>query len=79
MEILGLSLFIFGNSGSSIINKDAEVVGLVFDGNFQSISGDYIYNDEQGRAVCVHTSYIIEALRKLYDADDLADELEDND
>ncbi len=65
-----------GNSGSPLINKNAEVVGLVFDGNIESLPGRYIYDMEANRTVSVHSSYIIEALRKLYDANKLADEIQ---
>jgi hypothetical protein len=64
-----------GNSGSPVINKDAEVVGLIFDGNIQSLVLDYVYTDEQARALAVCSAAIVEALRKVYDAGDLADEL----
>jgi len=64
-----------GNSGSPVINKDAEVVGLIFDGNIQSLVLDYIYTEDQARATSVASQGIIEALRKIYDANALADEI----
>ena len=64
-----------GNSGSPVVNKKGEVVGLIFDGNIQSLSADFAYTEEQGRAVAVHSRGIIEALRKVYDAGTLADEM----
>ncbi len=64
-----------GNSGSPVIDKDARIVGLIFDGNIESLVGRFIYNEAKNRAVAVHSAYIIEALQKLYDAQALAEEI----
>jgi hypothetical protein len=64
-----------GNSGSPTVNKAGEVVGIVFDGNIQSLVWDFYYDDRQGRAVQVDSRGILEALRRIYGADALVNEL----
>lgn len=64
-----------GNSGSPAVNQNLEVVGLIFDGNIQSLTADYLYTEQQSRSVCVHSSAIREALRTIYGASHIADQL----
>jgi hypothetical protein len=64
-----------GNSGSPVLNKNAELVGLIFDGNIQSLVGNFIYDESQNRAVAVDVRAMTEALRKIYGATAVLDEL----
>jgi hypothetical protein len=64
-----------GNSGSPVINRQGELVGIIFDGNIQSLVLDYIYSDKESRAVAVHSAGIVEALRKIYQANRLVEEI----
>ena len=64
-----------GNSGSPVVNRDGQLVGIIFDGNLQSLVWDYAYTADEGRAIAVHGSAILEALRNVYDAGAMVDEL----
>ncbi|GBD87429.1 peptidase S46 [bacterium BMS3Abin03] len=65
-----------GNSGSAIINEDAEIVGLAFDGNIQGLPGNFIFRTEENRTVGVHSQGMLEAIMKVYKLKRLADELQ---
>jgi hypothetical protein len=65
-----------GNSGSPVVDRDGELVGLIFDGNIESLAGDFVYDGTKNRAVAVHSAGMLEALRKIYAVGALADELE---
>lgn len=64
-----------GNSGSPVVNKDAQIVGLAFDGNIESLPSNFIYTTEANRTVCVSALGMIEAIRDLYKATRLSDEI----
>jgi hypothetical protein len=64
-----------GNSGSPVVNRQGQLVGLIFDGNIASLGNRFVYDERQARAVAVHSSAILEALRKVYDAEPLVREI----
>jgi hypothetical protein len=76
LDFVSTGDIIGGNSGSPVVNRDGELVGLIFDGNIESMAGDFVYDGSKNRAVAVHSAGMIEGLRKLYGAGALADELE---
>jgi hypothetical protein len=65
-----------GNSGSPVVNRQGELVGLIFDGNIESLIGNFVYDEGQNRAIAVHSSAMTHALRKVYGAASLMDEIE---
>jgi hypothetical protein len=64
-----------GNSGSPLINRAGDIVGLIFDGNIHSLPGYFVYDESLNRAIAVDVRAISEALRKVYDAPGLVGEL----
>jgi hypothetical protein len=76
LDIATTNDIIGGNSGSPVIGKDGDAVGLIFDGNIQSLGGDFGYDGSVNRAVAVDTTALTEALSKIYHADRLVKELQ---
>jgi len=64
-----------GNSGSPAINQNAELVGLIFDGNIQSLVGDFMYDGSVNRAISVDSRGMLEVLKKVFNANDIVAEL----
>ncbi len=75
MNFVSSNDIIGGNSGSPMLNRDGEIVGLVFDGNLLSLGGSFAFDERVNRTVAVHSGLILEALRKIYGAGALADEI----
>ncbi len=76
LDFVSTGDIIGGNSGSPVVNREGELVGLIFDGNIESLAGDFVYDGATNRAVAVHSAGMIEGLRKIYGVGALADELQ---
>jgi hypothetical protein len=75
LNFISTNDIIGGNSGSPVVSRDGELVGVIFDGNVESLGWDYFYTDERGRSVSVDARGILEALRKVFDAKALVQEI----
>jgi hypothetical protein len=76
LNIVQTADIIGGNSGSPVVNRAGEVAGIIFDGNIQSLPWNFVYDDSIGRAIHVDSRGILEAVRNIYGASTLADELQ---
>jgi len=75
LNLVSTNDIVGGNSGSPVVNAKAQVVGLVFDGNIQSLPGYFYYHGSVNRTVSVDSRALLEAMRKVYDAGPLVDEI----
>ena len=75
LNVVQTADIIGGNSGSPVLNTNDELVGIIFDGDIQSLPWNFVYDDTLGRAIQVDSRGILEALRNIYGAAPLADEL----
>lgn len=64
-----------GNSGSPVVSRDGAMVGIIFDGNIESLTADFYYTDNVSRAVAVHIAGVLESLKTIYNAPNLAEEM----
>jgi hypothetical protein len=75
LDVVETADIIGGNSGSPVINRAGQIVGIIFDGDIQSLPWNFVYDDTIGRSIHVDSRGILEALRHIYGATELADEL----
>ena len=75
LNVVETADIIGGNSGSPVIDRAGALVGIIFDGNIQSLPWNFVYGDSIGRSIQVDSRGILEALREIYGAASLADEL----
>jgi hypothetical protein len=75
MDFCTTNDIIGGNSGSPVLDREGRVTGLIFDGNIQSLGGDYWFDESVNRAVAVHSAALVEALDKVYGAGRILDEI----
>ena len=76
LDMVSTNDIIGGNSGSAVINKNAEIVGLAFDGNIESLPGNFIYDTTTNRAVSVTSNALMQVIRYMFNDTRLADELQ---
>jgi hypothetical protein len=75
LDFVSTDDIIGGNSGSPVVNRAGEFVGIIFDGNLQSLPWDYAFDEKQGRAISVDSAAIVEALDHVFHADRVVREL----